>query len=445
MLDDRRLAPAPGTVGVRAWPTLTTLALVLASAYRWRTRPPSAAVSGAPDLAVALEVVVYGAVGAGCLLLLSRHRAAARAAARTSLRPPAPLAFGAGYTALVVLSVTYAPYPAYAAVRAAEACVVLLLALTLAALATRGQLHGAVHGFLVVVTASVAYGVAVPSAPVSALQAGRFTWLAIHPTVSSVFTAMAAVMALAYAVGDRSRPGPSWPRWAYAALALTAAAALVASQTRGSVLGAAAGAGVVALAVPAGRRRVLTALGLLVVGGLALVAAGDRVLAFATRGEDAAQLATLNSRTGLWARAWEVVLQQPLYGHGVGSPRGLFYRATGLGGSHDMVVNVLVEVGVAGLAAWSALVLAVALQLRRRGAGAPVRGWGAPRRPGGDDRPLLAGVLAAVVVSGVFYDGPGAVATVSSVWLFVIAAWLAVLRRPRPARGRAPARAAPRR
>lgn len=434
--------------GVRGWPTLATLALVLASSYRWRTRAPSAAVSGAPDLAVALEVAVHAAVGAGCLLLLSRHRAAAARAATATLRPPAPLAFGAAYTALVVLSVTYAPYPAYAAVRAAEAGVVLLLALTVAALATRAQLHGAVHGFLVAVTASVAYGVALPSPPVSALQAGRFTWLALHPTVSSVFTALALVMALAYAVGDRSRPGPRWPRGVYAALALAAAGALVASQTRGSALGAAAGALVVALLVRSGRQRVLVGLGLLVVGGLALVATGDRVLAFATRGEDAARLATLNSRTGLWAQAWQVIVQQPLYGHGVGSPRGLFFESTGLGGSHDMVVNVLVEVGAVGLAAWSALVLAVVLQLRRRGAGGVATSpWHPAPGPSsaGDDRPLLAGVLAAVLVSGVFYDGPGAVATVSSVWLFVIAGWLAVLRRRRAAPARAPARAARRR
>ncbi len=435
---------ARGGLVARQWPALAVVALVVSSGYRWRTRPAGQAVSGALDLSVLVEVAVYGVVGAGALVVLVRGRGAAPGR-WSSLRPPAPLSVAAAYTALVALSVTYAAYPSYAAVRAGQACVVLTLAVALAASATRAQLHAAVHAYLVVVAASVAYGVAVPSPAVSALQEGRFTWLAVHPTVSSVFTALAVVMASAYAVQGGRAPGPRWPRAAYVVLALVCAAALLASATRGSVLGAVTGTACVVLLARSGRRRVLLALGMVVAVGLALVAAGDRVLAFVTRGEDADRLATLNYRTELWSFAWEVVSRQPLYGHGVGSPRGLFFQATGLGGSHNMVVNVVTEVGALGLVAWAALVVAVALQLRRAGAGAAAlpslgaRPWrGDVRaRPDGDDRPLLAGVLVAVLASGVFYDGPGAVATVSSVWFFVTAAWLAVLRRrPRTPPGR---------
>lgn len=437
-----------GGLLVRHWPALAVPALVVASSYRWRTRPAGHAVSGALDLTVLLEVAVYGLVGVGALVMLARSPGAAHGR-WASLRPPAPLAFGAVYTALIALSATYATYPAYAAVRAGQAGVVLVVAVAIAVLATRAQLHAAVHAYLVVVLASVAYGVAVPSAAVSGLQEGRFTWLAIHPTISSVFTALAMVMALAYTVDDRRRPGPSWPRAVYAFLAVVAAVALLASQTRGSVLGAFLGGACVVLLARSGRRRVVLGLSMVVVAALAFVATGDQVLAFLTRGEDADQLATLNYRTELWSYAWQVVVQQPLYGHGVGSPRGLFFAATGLGGSHNMVVNVLTEVGALGLAAWTALVVAVGLQLRARGAGAlrapstartgrrgssSVLGSGLV---GGDDRPLLAGVLVAVLASGLFYDGPGAVATVSSVWLFVIAGWLAALRR-RPREAPAP-------
>ncbi len=436
-------AEASGGLLARQWPALGVVALVVSSGYRWRTRPAGQAISGALDLSVLLEVAVHGLVGAGAVVVLVRARTAAPGR-WSSLRPPAPLAFGAAYTALVTLSVTYAAYPSYAAVRAGQAWVVLALAVALAVAASRAQLHAAVHAYLVVVTASVAYGVLVPSAPVSALQEGRFTWLAVHPTVSSVYTALAVVMASAYVVGTGRRPGPRWSRATYAVLALVAAAALVASGTRGSALGGLLGAAAVVLLARSGRQRVLLALTMVVAGGLALVAVGDRVLAFVTRGEDAERLASLNYRTELWAYAWQVASRQPLYGHGVGSPRGLFVQATGLGGSHNMVVNVVVEVGAVGLAAWAALVVAVALQLRARGAGAAVATWpgarprgAGPARRGGDDRPLLAGSLVAILVSGVFSDGPGAVATVSSVWLFVIAGWLAALRRrPRTPPGR---------
>ncbi len=442
-----------GGILVRHWPAVAVSALMVVSSYRWRTRPAGQAVSGALDLTVLLEVAVYGLVGAGALVLLARSHGAGQSR-WASLRPPAPLAFGAAYTALIALSVTYAAYPAYAAVRAGQAGVVLLVAVAVAVLATRAQLHAAVHAYLVVVVASVAYGVAAPSTAISGLQEGRFTWLAIHPTISSVFTALAMVMALAYVVDDRRRPGPSWPRAVYALVAVVAAVALLASQTRGSVLGAVLGGACVVLLGRSGRRRVVLALSIAVVAALVFVATGDQVLAFLTRGEGADQLATLNYRTELWSYAWQVVVQQPLYGHGVGSPRGLFFAATGLGGSHNMVVNVVTEVGALGLAAWTALVVAVGLQLRARGAGAlrspstartGRRGSGAVLvgvLVGGDDRPLLAGVLVAVLASGLFYDGPGAVATVSSVWLFVIAGWLAVLRRrPREALA-APARRA---
>ena len=397
------------------WPALCVLLIIVASSYKWRVRNPTDAVSGSFDLANLVEIGLFGAVGLGLLVAFRRD---------LPLRHPprGPLAAGAGYIGLVVVSASYSPYPAYAVVRAGEALVVLALAAALGRHASRAQLHGVAHAFVALVVVSAAVGLVLPFPVVSPLQVGRFTWLSVHPNVSSVFSALALVIAVSHLSARTPPPGPRWGRPAHAAAAAVCAAALLASQTRGAAAGALAGCALVVLLHQPLRARVQLALALPPVVGLLGFAASTWITGFVTRGEDPEQLATLNARTDLWTVAVEAVERRPLFGYGVGSPRGIFYEATGLGGGHNEVINVVVEVGLVGLAVWTAFVVGLLVRsVRRPGGGGPVV-----------DAPVLLGSTATIVIAGIFYDGPGAIATLSSTWLFVVAGWIGVLQRPAP-------------
>ena len=97
---------------------------------------------------------------------------------------------------------------------------------------------------------------------------------------------------------------------------------------------------------------------------------------------------------------------------------------TGLGGGHNALVNIAVELGLVGVICWLALVATLVAGLVRL----PRSGPSAP------DRSLLLGVVVFLLVDGIFFEGPAAVTNVASTWLLLAVGWLAVLRRtgPRP-------------
>ncbi|WP_299038922.1 O-antigen ligase family protein [uncultured Pseudokineococcus sp.] len=398
----------------RWWLAASGLTLVVASDYDLRTRPPGDAVGASVDAAILLEIALYGAVGAHLLLTRARPPRVVRA--------PRQLFLLVLYVGLVVLSLTYTPYLLYGAVRAVQMCVLLGLALAAARDARPEHLHRFAHGFLVLVALSVCYGAAVPSAAVSALQEGRFTWLAIHPTVSGVLTGLAVVIGVGYLwAGARPRSGPRWPTGAYGLLLLVVGGGLLATQTRGAVLAAGVASVVVLVSLRTGRALVELLLALLVLGAGAALALSGVITAYVVRGEDPSALVTLNSRTMLWRLAGERVLEEPLYGYGTTAARGIFYAETGLGGGHNAVVNVVVELGLVGLAVWAALLVVLVLGVR-----------GLPRDASHGvvvDRALLLGLVAFLLVDGVVYEGAGAVTNVGATWLFVCVAWLTVAQR----------------
>ncbi|MEJ5912811.1 O-antigen ligase family protein [Pseudokineococcus sp. 1T1Z-3] len=410
VVDRRRRTPADAVTSwwARWWVATCGVALVLASDYDWRTRPPGEATGGALDLAVLVEIAVYGAVGAYLVLV---HADPPRI-----VRLPLQLGLLLGYAGLVVLSVSYTPYVLYAGVRAVQMLVLVGLGLALATRASTAHAHRFAHAFLVLVALSTVYGVLVPSPPANRLQEGRFTWLAIHPTVSGVLSGLAVVVAVAYlSAGRRPRGGPQWPIPVYALLLLVVGGALLGTQTRGAVLGALAAGVVVTVSLQTGRALVDWLLAAVVLGS-GLLLAGSAVAAdYLARGEDASQLATLNSRTMLWEVALAAVREQPLWGYGTTASRMIFYEETGLGGGHNAVVNVLVELGVVGLLVWAALVVVLVLRVRAlpRAAG---RGLSV-------DRSVVLGVVAFLMVDGVVYEGAGAVANVAITWLVLCVGW----------------------
>ena len=316
---------------------------------------------------------------------------------------------------------------------------VLILVFIASSDSSRAHLHRFAHLFLALVVVSVGYGVARPSTPVSRLQEGRFTWLAVHPNGSGVLAGLAALVALAYVVwGDRDRPGPRWSRLLYALMLLVVSWAMLAAHTRGAVLGAAVGGLFLLFTLFRGRARVRFLAALTMFGAITALAATELLTSYFTRGEDASELATLNSRTDLWAVAVAAVERQPLFGYGVGASRGIFEAEVGLGGAHNAALNVLVDLGLIGTVCWLGLVAAIvvgAIRLPRTSTDAMVL-----------DRSILLAIITFLMVAGIFFEGPGAVANVASTWLFVCVAWLSIAQRdvqPTPEVARAAVWSAP--
>lgn len=408
----------------RNWVTLGALALIVANDYKFRRRSATETLAGGADLFILAEIAVYAAV-AGYLVLSQRGLPRPG-------RPPIALLLAAAYVLLIVASVAYSPFRSLAAVRAVETLVMFALAAAVVARADRGDLHRFAHGFLVLVAGSVLYGVAVPSAADTGTQAGRFTWLQVHPITAGVFVGIAVLVALTYLLTTRQpRPGPRWPAWVYLGLLVLLAGALLATKTRNSVLGVAVGVLLLLCLVYRGRRRA----GVLSAAALAVVAAAlvlsDVVVAYFVRGESAERLASLNSRTTLWGEAYDAIALQPLFGYGLAASRGIFLEKTGLGGGHNAALNVGVDLGLLGLLVWLSLVLSVVWLLMRVTATGP-DGVGV-------DRALLLSVLGFLLVGSIFFEGLGAVANIAANWLFLSLAWAVVLSASvRPRRARAP-------
>ena len=115
------------------------------------------------------------------------------------------------------------------------------------------------------------------------------------------------------------------------------------------------------------------------------------------------------------------VERQPLFGYGVGASRGIFEAQIGLGGAHNAALNVLVDLGLVGGFCWLALIGAVivgTMRLPRTSTDAMLL-----------DRSMLIAIIAFLMVIGIFFEGPGAVANVASTWLFVCVAWLTIAQR----------------
>lgn len=400
----------------RWWFAICATALIAASDYKFRTRDPSQAISAAVDGAIVLELAVYALVG---YAVVRRHGRPPHIA-----RVPATVFLACFFTGLMVLSVLYASYPNYAVVRSGQMVVLTALMLLGAATATREHLHRFLHAYVVLVMVSIVYGVARPSTPINNLQAGRFTWLAIHPTVAGVFTGLAFVIAASYATwGARPRPAPRWPLPFYLLATVMCGGAMLAVHTRGAVIGAVAGY-LVSLVLLADRRRRVQ---LVVAGAFAAIAtmltASGTIIAYFTRGDSAERIASLNSRTDLWAVAIDAIESQPMFGYGIGSTRGIFYAEVGLGGGHNAAVNVATDLGLVGLACWLAMIAAVLV--------AAARATRDGRAELTTDRALIVGIVTFLFVDGMFYEGLGGPTNVAISTFYVCVAWTAALRRAR--------------
>ena len=407
-----RVPTSPSAWLSRNWVQLSALALIVANDYKFRRRSASETLSGGADVFILLEVAVY-AVVAACLVLSQRGLPRPG-------RPPAVLLLATGYVLLIAASAAYSPFKALASVRALETIVMFALACAICARAGRDELHRFAHGFVVLVALSVLYGIAVPTVAQSGTQAGRFRWLEVHPITVGVFVGVAVLVSLTYLLSTRRpRPGPAWPAWIYGGLLVTVTYGLIATKTRNAVLGVAVGVAVLLWSLYRGRQRLLVLALALLAATVGALLFSDRVVAYFVRGESAERLASLNSRTVLWGEAYAAIAEQPVFGYGLSASRGIFLEETGLGGGHNAVLNVGVDLGLLGLLVWGSLLLAVVARVVH----VPPRAADGA----GVDRALILAVIGFLLVGGVFFEGLGAVANIAANWLFLIVAWAYVL------------------
>lgn len=408
---DRTSTPSPAERN-HSWFAICVLTLLAASDYKVRVRDPTSSFSSQIDFPIVVEIGAYGAV---LLFLLARHLRL------RIVRVPSPMVAMYALVAIMLLSLLRTDHLEVEAIRAAQVVIVLCLVVTLTLRGGRDEIHYFLHAFLVFVVGSVLLGLAVPM-PRFSLQQDRFTWLRVHPTTSGVYVGVATVIAVAYVLmTDAERPGPRWPRWVYAVLGAVVAGALYANKTRGAVLGAVVGLVVLAWFATEVRRRLeLLVFMLIALVGFALAASAS-IIAYVQRGETAAQLASLNSRTQLWGVAWSFIREKPLYGYGLGASHSLFLSSTGLGGAHNALINVLTDLGIVGTLVWLWLIFAIirtSVKARRAAQSYRV------------ERALLLGLMALMLVNGVSNGGLGDEANISSTLLFVLAGWSCLAAQP---------------
>lgn len=394
-----------------AWPAVLPLLLMVATEYKLRRRDIGEALGGRPDIAIIAELAVFAAVTAYCLLTF---------ATPLRVRRAEPVLYAMwGYAATLAISSFYAPYPVMAVVRGTQLLVVAGVAHAIATRATREHLQLFTQAYTVLVGASVVIGFVFDFPAFSRLQEDRFTWLYVHPVIAAVFLAIAVTVGVSHVLRPVRVPGLFLPRpLALGVLGLNVTGLLL-TKTRGSLFGGALGVMVVIVASRPRHRRaeMVVVLVASIVG--AVVVFWTTILAFLTRGDDAERIGTLSGRTELWSLAWDAFLERPLFGYGFGASRGMFYDDVGLGGAHNAYVNVIVDVGLVGLAWWLFIIGALVVSLRRLARLPSFR----------RDVAMLQGVLFCSLGNGLTTEGLGAGVSVAAIWLFMLVAFVIVLQR----------------
>ncbi len=399
------------------WVALVTVALCVASEYKFRTRAVDQTINGKVDPFIVFELGVYAIVGA---LLFWILRSPPRLRSTDLVATTRWI-----YVAVLTASVTYAAYPSLAAARAGELVVSAAFVQTVQGRATQRHLRVMARSFLGLVSLSVLLGL-VHRFPHPRDQEHRFTWLYVHPINAANFLGIAAILSAALWLRSRRLARLRHPRrwgWSsggYVILFLIFAAALVGTRTRMATAATALALLVYALLMTRVHRKRIDLLLVLGLGALAvLIVAAPQLSAFVSRGEGGAQLASLNRRTQLWSDAFDQIGKSPLFGHGIGSSHGLFLNATGLGGAHNGAIGVLTDAGAIGCLAWIVFLGVVLIGERRL--------LDVARGP--MQAPLLLALSTFLLVNSITTDGLGAAANAQQLMFFLISAWVVVLAR----------------
>ncbi len=243
----------------------------------------------------------------------------------------------------------------------------------------------------------------------------RYRWFAVHPIQVGGMTGVALLMLMGSKLGlpDRNL-GRIWRLLAILSVPALAVG-LVATRTRGGLVAfVVASLVLLALARRGPAKRIGTmALGVIILGvTMALVtpagqAVAERVL---TRGQTTEQITSLSQRTELMAIAGDLIAERPVFGHGyimAGPIFTTYFPWAGHG--HNILVEIAVDMGIAGVLAFVTLLLVSVAAFARawRSRRAPLLRGVAPEIAAVFALILLMGVISPGIGGGVGYEAAG--------------------------------------
>jgi O-antigen ligase len=399
--------------------------LITASEVTLRqARDAQLALQGSIDLQILIQLAVWGAVGAW-LAFLSLSGGAGRV---TSLTEPGPAVRVLMFVSVVVFTASlYAP-SVLATVRAVQFIILTLLVRVcchqLAGDPERidefwGSVRRGMWGFCATVATLSFLSPWTDNFTFSATTGQRrYRWFTMHPISVAVLLSLAIVLLAGAVVRDwrrllrRGRIVPS------AVFGAGLFVLLLWTKSRGAIAATLLAAVILLLLSRDRQLRALSALACGLIAATLLLGVGERQVQNVTlRGQSTDEVLGLTGRTALFGYSWELFLDRPVFGYGYMAGRSVYLdRFPWAGESHNVYLEILVSMGLAGFAAF-AFLFARAARLLVLAA----RDW---RQPGSylgrEGLALLAMVLVNGVVGAGFAVQPNS-QTVALVWGVVLA------------------------
>jgi O-antigen ligase len=337
--------------------TITSFALVLVAATKFRLRDATDSLSGILDTQIALELGLYAVVGIAVV-------AASTAARVTRWRAGPADAMVLAYVAFALASTVWSDAPVLTLVRAVQLSIIAGLALVAVRVMPPSRAIWAASivltAYVLVCTASAA--VVTPETTFDPDENhARFAWFAVHPIAAGTLAALAALALLSPSLFSRAGTHRVFglPRLL---VLMPLLAILIITRTRGPLLAFAAGAA----AMIAMRTSITVRLTVATLAGAALfvylvtgadvrdwvgaVATTDsQVVQIFFRGQSADRLLTLNGRLDLWRDLGPAIAMHPWLGHGFQASRAFVLEtAPWAAYAHNGVVQSLLDVGAIG-------------------------------------------------------------------------------------------------
>lgn len=414
------------------------LVLSLATDVKLRVRDTDLAVAGVLDLQILVEVAIWGVVGLWLSWHLGLRDLGRRPWERLSggLTLPRDNALRAllAAVALMLVGSLYAP-TSISGVRAGQWAILAAWAvlawrqvdgnpLRLAALWI--WLRRLLVGSALLASALSAVFNFEPLVSV-ARQLVRYRWFEMHPITTANGLGVAIIALAGTMLG---LPDPLFTsrrnRVLRIAVLVGLGGLLALTRERGALLATVSGLLVLAAWSPYARRRAATLLAALSAAAALVAGIGQVALQqFLARGQTVEELRQFSGRGEIFAHAWTLILDRPLFGHGYLSGRVLFLDVIrwGPGESHNVFVEIALSFGLLGVAVFGVLLGTLIVRLARE-----MRGPVASTRMLAREA-AVAGVF--LLVSGMVAEGfitPGYEGTLL-IWIVVVCACAAGLRR----------------
>jgi exopolysaccharide production protein ExoQ len=360
----------------------TSLFIVLVAWTKFRTRDPLATLTGDVDWQIGLELGLYALLAAIAFRLWFDRGIRMQRSRWIDF-------VASGYVVLAIASVAWSPVPRLTAVRALQLAVQLGLVVAIVRITGRdGLIRNLTNSLLAYVAIFGGAALLVPGARGSNVIEGGFSriyWFSMPPGAVASVAAIAGLLLLTRLLfrprdhRERWLGSPSGPWMAACVLLLTVL--MLAARTRGVVIAFFAAVSVivllrfarswtVAMAASAALLIVAVALSLSLRPDELLRAgeiSGNPVLEYFYRGQSAAELATLSSRTGLWEVTTSLARSRPVVGHGYLASRIVLLREVPWAAyAHNAWFQSLLDLGVVGTALLALLLVSAGGPLRER-------------------------------------------------------------------------------